>query len=122
MARSFRAILFAIDPAWRNFFENPKTVQFAHRCGAYLVFTMAFLHMAQAMAREPGTTHSRRAIVLWLLVTMQAGLGVVTLMSQAHPHTAITHQALALITLAFAAAHWRAAKGAYVAETRIKVF
>src|SRR4029077_9226640 len=27
--------LFVIDPAWRNFFENPKTVQFMHRIGAY---------------------------------------------------------------------------------------
>ena len=30
--------LFVIDPAWRNLFENPKTVQFVHRCGAYLLF------------------------------------------------------------------------------------
>ena len=29
--------LFVIEPAWRNFFENPKTVQFVHRLGAYIV-------------------------------------------------------------------------------------
>ena len=23
--------LFVIEPVWRNFFENPKTVQFVHR-------------------------------------------------------------------------------------------
>ncbi len=112
--------LFAIDPAWRNFFENPKTVQFFHRGGAYLVFFMAFLHMAWAIAAEPGTTHARRSIVLWLLVTVQAAIGIVTLLSQAHLHSAITHQAMALIVLAFAVAHWRAAKGAYPAVTRIE--
>ena len=112
--------LFAIDPAWRNFFENPKTVQFFHRGGAYLVFFMAFLHMAWAIAAEPGTTHARRSIVLWLLVTMQAAIGIATLLSQAHLHSAITHQAMALIVLAFAVAHWRAAKGAYPAVTRIE--
>ena len=37
--------LFVIDPAWRNFFENPKTVQFVHRCGAYLLFVLALWHM-----------------------------------------------------------------------------
>jgi heme a synthase len=112
--------LFVIDPAWRNFFENPKMVQFVHRCGAYLVFLLAFLHMALTMASEPGTTHARRSIVLWLLVTMQAALGVVTLLSQAHVHSAIIHQAMALIVLAFAVAHWRAAKGAYPVRTRIE--
>jgi heme a synthase len=112
--------LLAIDPAWRNFFENPKTVQFVHRCGAYLVFLMAFLHMALTMAREPGTTHARRSIVLWLLVSMQAVIGIVTLLSQAHTHAAIMHQAMALIVLAFAVAHWRGTKGAYPALTRIE--
>jgi cytochrome c oxidase assembly protein subunit 15 len=112
--------LFAIDPAWRNFFENPKMAQFIHRIGAYLIFIMVFLHMALTMAREPGTTHARRSIVLWLLVTMQAALGVAALLTQAHPHAAITHQAMALIVLAFAVAHWRAAKGAYPMRTRIE--
>jgi heme a synthase len=112
--------LFAIDPAWRNFFENPKTVQFVHRSGAYLIFLTAFFHMALTAAREPGTTHSRRAIVLWLLVTMQTALGVATLMTQTQTHAAIMHQAMALIALAFAAAHWRGTNGAYAAQTRIE--
>jgi heme a synthase len=112
--------LFAIEPAWRNLFENPKTVQFIHRFGAYVIFVMALLHMALTMAVHPGTTHARRSVILWLLVTMQAALGIVTLLWQAHPHAAIMHQGMALILLAFAVAHWRAAKGAYPAETRIE--
>jgi heme a synthase len=112
--------LFIIDPAWRNFFENSKTVQFIHRSGAYLVFLMAFLHMALTLAREQGTTHARRAVVLWLLITMQAAIGIVTLLSQARLHPAITHQAMALIVLAFAVAHWRGTKGAYPVLTRVE--
>lgn len=112
--------LFAVEPAWRNFFENPKTVQFVHRCGAYLIFVMAFMHMAQSFAMEPGTTHARRSLVLWLLILAQAALGVVTLLTQAHLQAAITHQAMALIGLAFAVAHWRGTKGAYKAQTRVE--
>ena len=105
--------LFAMDPGWRNFFENPKTVQFVHRIVAYLFFFLAFLHMAMTMAREPGTTHSRRGMVLFLLVFIQAALGVMTLLWQAHPHAAILHQAMALIVLAFAVAHWRGCKESF---------
>ena len=112
--------LLPIDPLWRNFFENPKTVQFAHRCGAYVLFTLALAHVAQAFRSNGGTTHARRSLVLALLVLSQAALGVVTLMTQARPHPALAHQALALIVLAFAVAHWRAAKGAYPARTRIR--
>ena len=28
--------LFILEPSWRNLFENPKTVQFVHRVGAYV--------------------------------------------------------------------------------------
>ncbi len=105
--------MLVIDPVWRNFFENPKTVQFIHRCGAYLVFALALAHLFLAHRREPGTTHARRAIILFLLVTLQAAVGVSTLLMVVPLHLALTHQALALIVLGFAAAHWRGTKGAY---------
>ncbi len=114
--------LIAVDPAWRNFFENPKTVQFVHRAGAYLIFILAFVHMALTAAHEPGTTHSRRGIALFMLVSAQAALGIVTLLWQAHPHAAIMHQAMALFVLAFAVAHWRGTKGAYAAGTPLEAF
>jgi cytochrome c oxidase assembly protein subunit 15 len=105
--------LFVIDPAWRNVFENPKTVQFVHRCGAYAVFLLALWHMAFAMRRRPGSTHARRAAVLFALVALQAAIGISTLVLQVPLHLALTHQAMALVVLGFAAAHWRGAKGAY---------
>jgi cytochrome c oxidase assembly protein subunit 15 len=105
--------LFIIDPAWRNLFENPKTVQFIHRIGAYVVFLVALWHMIATIRREPGSTHARRASVLFLLVVIQAVIGIGTLVMHVPMDMALTHQAFALVLLGFAAAHWRGAKGAY---------
>jgi heme a synthase len=113
--------LLNIEPMWRNFFESPKTVQFIHRCGAYLLFAMALIHMIRAMASEPGTTHARRSVVLFLLVTAQAAIGITTLLTMVHLHVALMHQGMALIVLFFAVAHWRATKGAYHLPTGVSV-
>jgi cytochrome c oxidase assembly protein subunit 15 len=108
--------LFILEPAWRNLFENPKTVQFVHRCGAYLVWVVALAHMIFALGRAPKTTHARRASLLFLLVTLQAALGVTTLLMQVPIDLGLAHQAMALVVLAFATAHWRGTKGAYPVE------
>lgn len=105
--------LFILEPAWRNLFENPKTVQFIHRIGAYVVFLVALWHMLAALRSEPGSTHARRAVVLFLLVTVQAVIGIGTLLMHVPMDMALTHQAFALVVLGFAAAHWRGTKGAY---------
>ena len=113
--------LFVLEPAWRNFFENPKLVQFVHRLGAYVVFAAALWHMIATRRRQPGTTHARRALVLFHIVLLQAVVGIAALLTQAHLHVALTHQALALIVLGFAAAHWRGTKGAYPLPTDVVV-
>ncbi len=111
--------LFVIEPGWRNFFENPKTVQFVHRLGAYTVFLAALWHMIATRRRLPGTTHARRAFVLFYLVLLQATIGITTLMMHMPFHWALVHQGFALVVLGFAAAHWRGAKGAYPLPTEI---
>ncbi len=110
-----------MQPLWANFFENPKTVQFMHRLGAYLVFAAAAWHAVAAWRAEPGSTHARRAIVLFVLVSLQAVIGIVTLLSVVNLHAALTHHGLAIVLLGFAAAHWRGTKGAYPAQTEIAV-
>ncbi len=105
--------LFILDPFWRNLFENPKTVQFIHRCGAYTVFLVAFAQMLFAFRHAPGTAHARRTVVFFLLVTLQAAIGISTLVMQVPIDLALTHQAMALIVLGFATAHWRGTKGPY---------
>ena len=113
--------LLVIDPAWRNFFENPKTVQFVHRLGAYTLFVLALWHMIATRRRQPGTTHARRALVLFHLVLIQAAIGIAALMMQMPLHWALLHQGFALVVLGFAAAHWRGTKGAYPLPTEIAV-
>jgi len=105
--------LLAIEPLWRNFFENPKTVQFVHRLGAYVVLLAVFWHMLRTQRALPGTTHAHRALVLLGLVLVQAGIGIGALLTQVDLHWALLHQGVALVVLGFAAAHWRAAKGPY---------
>jgi heme a synthase len=105
--------LFVIEPWWRNFFENPKLVQFVHRLGAYTVFATTLLHALAASARAPGSTHARRARLLLGLATVQVALGISTLVMQVPVDAALGHQAMALVVLGFAAAHWRGTRGAY---------
>jgi cytochrome c oxidase assembly protein subunit 15 len=113
--------LLTMQPLWANFFENPKTVQFMHRLGAYLVFAAAAWHAVATWRAEPGSTHARRAMVLFLLVSLQAAIGIVTLLSVVNLHAALTHHGLAIVLLGFAAAHWRGTRGAYPAQTEIAV-
>jgi cytochrome c oxidase assembly protein subunit 15 len=105
--------LLLLEPAWRNFFESPKTVQFVHRIGAYTLFVVALWHMIATGRRFPGTTHARRAVFLFILVLSQAIIGIATLVMQVPLHLGLTHQGFALVVLGFAAAHWRGTKGAY---------
>jgi cytochrome c oxidase assembly protein subunit 15 len=113
--------LMILEPAWRNFFENPKTVQFIHRLGAYIIFVAALWHMIATHRRQPKTTHARRAMLLFLLVLVQALIGIGTLLMHVPLHMALAHQAFALILLGFAAAHWRATRGPYPLPSQIAV-
>ncbi len=105
--------LFIQKPWWINLFENPKTVQFVHRCGAYVLFALTFIHMLLTAQELPGSAHARRAMILFALVSAQAALGITALLTQVQIHAALMHQAGAIIVLGFAVAHWRGFKGAY---------
>lgn len=111
--------LFHQNPAWINVFENPKTVQFVHRLGAYLVLVLAVVHAVATWRAAPGSTHARRAILLAVLVTAQAAIGITTLLMVAPVDWSLLHQAVALVVLGFTAAHWRGTKGAYKAEMSV---
>lgn len=100
-------------PWWVNFFENPKTVQFMHRMGAYVVFAAAAWHAAATWRTEPGSAHARRAVGLLVIVSLQAVIGIVTLLTVVHLHSALTHHALAIVVLGVAAAHWQGTRSAW---------
>ncbi len=113
--------LLNMQPVWRNFFESAKTVQFVHRCGAYLLFALVLIHMIWTLANEPRTTHANRSILLFVLVTLQASIGIATLLSAVDFHTALAHQGMAIVLLFFAVAHWRGTKGSYPLPTEVSV-
>jgi len=96
------ARLFFDQPLWRNFFENTLTVQFDHRMMAYTILLLALLHALDALRARPAATG---AVLLALAVTLQAALGIWTLLEQAPLALALTHQAMALIVLTLASLH-----------------
>ena len=49
------------EPWWRNFFENPLTVQFDHRLVAYALLAAAIWHALDVMRAPPGSGAPRRA-------------------------------------------------------------
>lgn len=91
--------LFFIAPVWRNAFENTLTVQFDHRMLAYGIWILAMLHAFDAWRRHhaaPG------ALVLAAAVTVQAALGILTLLHQVPLALALPHQITAMIVFSVA--------------------
>ena len=97
--------LFFDTPLWRNLFENTLTVQFNHRMVAYLIWVLALLHVAD-VARTVGRGVALRGAV-WLaaVITLQALLGIATLLLQVPILLALLHQATAVIVLSVAVIH-----------------
>ena len=105
--------LNTLEPMLLNLFENPKTVQFVHRLGGYSVLVLVLMQMIITIGAGTADTHIRRAIIMTVLVLLQVGIGIATLMFQVPFGWALLHQAVAIIVLGFAVAHWRALKGPY---------
>jgi cytochrome c oxidase assembly protein subunit 15 len=99
------ARLFFDQPLWRNFFENALTVQFQHRMMGYTVWIVALLHALDALRSRAKGAVASGALVLAGAVTLQAALGILTLIHQVPIGLALAHQGLALIVLALATLH-----------------
>ena len=97
-------LLFDV-PWWRNFFENTITVQFDHRMLAYLIFLGALLHAFHVAKTVGQGTALTGAIVLAAAVTLQAALGIWTLLMVAPTSLALLHQAMAMVVLTVATVH-----------------
>ena len=96
------ARLFFETPWWRNLFDNTLTVQFEHRMTAYLLFVLAVLHAIDAIRSRAGTLAVNGALCLAAAVTLQATLGILTLLNQAPMDLALAHQAVAIAVLTLA--------------------
>ena len=91
--------LFAIDPLWRNFFENIITVQFDHRVLATILFLLipTFWLKARQLTLEPMSQLSTHLLLAALI--LQVTLGISTLLLVVPVALAAAHQGGAVILL-----------------------
>lgn len=98
-------VLGAMSPWWRNLVDNVATVQFQHRMTAYLLLALAIVQAVWTTRVAPGTSAKRRAVALAGLVTVQATLGIVTLVLVVPIWAGLLHQAFAMVVLAMSVVH-----------------
>lgn len=94
--------LFAIEPAWRNFFENPVMVQFQHRLLGMGTLAAICLY---AVSLRRVVLPARARLALNTLVGMslvQVSLGIATLLLYVPVSLAALHQSGSLALLSFA--------------------
>jgi heme a synthase len=96
------ARLFFDAPWWRNLFDNTLTVQFEHRMTAYALFVLAIFHLIDAVRSRAGAAAVKGAAWLAAAITLQATLGILTLLNQVPIDLALTHQAVAIAVLTLA--------------------
>jgi cytochrome c oxidase assembly protein subunit 15 len=91
--------LLALEPAWRNVFDNLTTVQFDHRVLAITTLALVVVYWFRARrARFP--RHSRRAAnALLVVAALQVLLGILTVVMAVPTALAVAHQANALLLL-----------------------
>ena len=88
--------LFALEPVWRNFFEDDGLVQFIHRMSGYILFLFGIY--VWFSSRKSGNSQIRNAISLvMLIIFLQMTIGVITVMYSAPWHIAIFHQFGAIV-------------------------
>ena len=96
----------ALSPFWRNWFENPAAAQFNHRVLAQATWLVVVLLWLFGRRRTAGA--ARQALdVLAAAATLQAALGIATLLSIVALPLAAAHQAgaVVLVTAALYARH-----------------
>ena len=86
--------MWALDPFWRNFFENEATTQFFHRVLAYSLAIVAGL-----AAWRFRFAHWSLFPLFAAFVAAQAVLGIITLVNAAPLGLALFHQALGVLVL-----------------------
>lgn len=92
----FPPAAFDLEPAWRNFFENPGLVQFLHRIAGYLLVAFGVVVWLKARRSPHGETRTAFSAVLAMLV-LQMVLGIMTVIYVAPVGLAISHQLGAVV-------------------------
>jgi cytochrome c oxidase assembly protein subunit 15 len=72
---------------------------------AYLLFVLSLLHLADVVRTARGGAALNGALLLAAAMTLQAGIGIVTLLHVTPLPLALAHQAMAIVVLAIAVVH-----------------
>ncbi len=91
--------LMAMEPAWRNFFDNVLTVQFQHRIVAYVIALLALVHAARAMSEKNSPAVRMSGLAILFAVLAQIGFGIWTLLAHVPITLGLIHQGGALVVL-----------------------
>jgi cytochrome c oxidase assembly protein subunit 15 len=97
--------LWFLTPGWRNIFENDLMVQFLHRMTAYILLAVAILHAVDVARTLRDSPAAANAKWLAIAIALQAGVGIVTLLSLVPISLALIHQGIAIIILTIAVVH-----------------
>ena len=100
-----KEMLFSASPLIENFVDNTALVQFNHRMSAYLLLAVALFHGWQTARTMPQTRARRRAISITYLVSLQAVIGIATLLYAVPLWLGLLHQAFAFVVLGMVATH-----------------
>ena len=89
--------MFALEPVWRNFFDNMATVQFDHRVLAILTFASVAIFWARSRRSELPVRARRGVNALLHTVVLQVALGIATLLFVVPIPLAAAHQAVGML-------------------------
>jgi cytochrome c oxidase assembly protein subunit 15 len=102
--------LLALEPIWRNPFENPATAQFIHR---WLAMIVACTALALWLRRERLPAEARAPVdLVGGMVAIQVMLGISTLLLVVPIPLAALHQAGAVMVLTLSLWAWHSLRGA----------
>jgi cytochrome c oxidase assembly protein subunit 15 len=87
----------ALEPAWRNFFDNMATVQFDHRILAITTFALIVTYWAKLRKSELPARIRRGVNALLHTAVLQVALGISTLLLVVPVFLAASHQAVAML-------------------------
>ena len=89
--------ILALEPAWRNFFENMVTVQFDHRVLAITTFGLVLLYWFKTRsAALPGRARPAVNALLHTAI-LQVALGISTVLLAVPVLLGAAHQAVAML-------------------------
>ena len=99
----FPDVMNHLSPRWKNFLDNKITVQFIHRCLAYILLIAVIIWWIKAKNIRGSALFNKTKFLPVLLITLQVILGITTVVSSPYGHNivwfGVAHQLVAILFL-----------------------